>query len=358
MDTMTIKNYISAYGKYKIDEKPLNEIDYCIFSILSYLNFQDIIPKYKKGTITLEKACDLYFKRVDKKLLKANIYAVKDTASIFEELKKTKRYKDLELFNYSYKVTFDMQFGALSIKLPNNTIFISFEGTDGYISGWYEDFQMSYKFPTLAQKEAIKYINKVTNFFTKNVIVGGHSKGGNLALTSSMYAKRRVRRKIKEIYSFDGPGLRRKELNSNKYKKIENKYKHYVPYQSIIGMLFFNNDNFIVIDSNTKYLFQHRAITWLIEDNKFKRCELSSSSKKFRKALDNWLDKLDDKGKEKFTLVLFGILNKAGINDLIEFKKSMIPNILKIIIESTSLAKEDRKMLYTCFNDLYKEWKG
>jgi len=39
------------------------------------------------------------------------------------------------------------------------------------------------------------------------MIIGGHSKGGNLALIAAMYCNFFIRRKIINVYSNDGPGI-------------------------------------------------------------------------------------------------------------------------------------------------------
>ena len=100
--------------------------------------------------------------------------------------------------------------------------------------GWEEDFKLSYEFPVPAQTDAIKYLNKNISLFDKKVIVCGHSKGGNLSLVGSMYTNFLKRTKIKEIYSFDGPGLRKKEFLSKRFKQTEKKYKHFICNQSMI----------------------------------------------------------------------------------------------------------------------------
>ena len=75
-------------------------------------------------------------------------------------------------------------------------------------------------------KLTIKYLNKVVSIFDKKVIVAGHSKGGHLAIVSSMYSNFIVRSKIKAIYNFDGPGLREEQIDTKKYRNIENKILH------------------------------------------------------------------------------------------------------------------------------------
>ena len=71
------------------------------------------------------------------------------------------------------------------------------------------------------------------------VIVCGHSKGGNLALTASLGTGLLKRHKIKAIYSFDGPGLRKEEFSSFNYKNISKKLINIVPSQSMIGVLLY-----------------------------------------------------------------------------------------------------------------------
>lgn len=354
---MTIYDYLKDYGKYTFLEKEFNEVDNVILSMLAYVNFYNIIPAIDCGSIKLKEASNRFFKKHDKKDIDKNIISVRDAIYLFKEVAKTDRFKDLDLFNYEYQLSFDTQFGALCVMLPNNTIYVAYEGTDSNVSGWEEDFMIAYKFPVQSQKLAIEYLNMVTPLFGPKMYVGGHSKGGNLALVAAMYCKSRVFRKIIHVYSNDGPGLRLKELESLRYKKVSNKFTHIVPEQSFIGMLYNSKENYRVIKSNKKKLFQHNAVSWLVDDNHFKDGVLSDSSIRIKKAMIRWLEKLDDNKKEEFTVTLFGILKKAEVNDLVEIKTSKISNMLKILKEMKNISKENKALLTTTLKDLYKEWK-
>ncbi len=354
---MTIYDYLKDYGKYTFLEKEFNEVDNVILSMLAYVNFYNIIPAIDCGSIKLKEASNRFFKKHDKKDIDKNIISVRDAIYLFKEVAKTDRFKDLDLFNYEYQLSFDTQFGALCVMLPNNTIYVAYEGTDSNVSGWEEDFMIAYKFPVQSQKLAIEYLNMVTPLFGPKMYVGGHSKGGNLALVAAMYCKSRVFRKIIHVYSNDGPGLRLKELDSLRYKKVSNKFTHIVPEQSFIGMLYNSKENYRVIKSNKKKLFQHNAVSWLVDDNHFKDGVLSDSSIRIKKAMIRWLEKLDDNKKEEFTVTLFGILKKAEVNDLVEIKTSKISNMLKILKEMKNISKENKALLTTTLKDLYKEWK-
>lgn len=351
----TIYDYLKEYGKYSFLEEKFNEVDNVILSLISYIDLYGIVPSYKRGKITIKDASELFYKKYTKKEVDDNILAVRSASHMLGELAKTKRYQDLLLYNYEYKVTFDMQFGALCVLLPDKSVYVSYEGTDGYISGWKEDCMFSYKFPTDAQKEAVYYLDSVIGLFTHKVYVGGHSKGGNLAIIASMYCNPIIRHKIKAIYNNDGPGLRNKEFNSNYYKKISSKVYTYVPKESFIGMILNHQDTYIVVDSKNKKFFQHDAFSWLIQKNQFKRVELSDFSKKVEKGLNSWLDKLDDASREKFFNALFSILKKAEINELSEFKKAKFISIVKLITQTKNLDKETKNMIIMCFKNLLSE---
>lgn len=354
---MTIYNYLKEYGKYTFQEKEFNEVDNVIISMLGYVNFYNIVPAIDCGSIKLKDAASKFFKKHDKKDIDKNIISVRDAIYLFKEVAKTDRFKNLDLFNYEYQLSFDTQFGALCVKLPNNITYVVYEGTDSNISGWEEDFKIAYKFPVNSQKLAIQYLNMVTPLFGRKMYVGGHSKGGNLALIASMYCKPRVFRKIIHTYSNDGPGLRLKELNSFRYRKVSNKFIHIVPEQSFVGMLYNSKENYRVIKSNKKNLFQHNAVSWLVEDNHFQDGILSPSSIRIKNAMSRWLDKLDDEKKEEFTVALFSILKKANVNDLVEIKTSKISNMLKILKEMKNISRENKALLTGTFKALYKEWK-
>lgn len=353
----TIDTYLKKYGKYTFLEEEFNEVDATILSLISYVNFTDIVPGIKEGKILLKDAAKIYFEKNTKKEIAHNLISVRSAIYLLEKLAATKRYQNLYLYNYHYEVTFDMQFGAMCIKLPDKSVYISFEGTDSYVSGWKEDFMFSYMFPTNAQKEAVRYLNKVVGLFSPKIYVGGHSKGGNLALVASMFCKSIVRHKIKKVFNYDGPGLRKKEFESKEYKKISSKLVTYVPKSSLVGMLLRHSDNYIVVDSKNKNVMQHDATSWIVEDKSFKRTEISNFSKKIEKGVLNWLDKNDDKKREKFVSSFFSVLKKAEINDLNEFRKTKLNCMIKILKETKNLDKETRSMITTCLKDLYTEIK-
>lgn len=352
-----IDTYLEKYGSYTILEEKLNEVDCLFFALISYVNFTGIVEEGKKSKILLKNAVERFFSKYTKTDIRNNILSVRNAISLLKKLSLFPRYQNLYLYNYHYKVSNDMQFGAICILLPTKEVFVSFEGTDSYISGWKEDFMLAYRFPTDAQREAINYLNKVTGFIGPKIYVGGHSKGGNLALVSSMYCNSLVRHKIKKVLNYDGPGLRKTEFDSKEYKKIFSKYSSYVPESSLVGMLLNHSNHYIVVESSNKGIMQHDATSWIINEDSFKRTEISSFSKKIESGVLRFLDKLEDKQREKFVNSFFNILKKAEVNDLNQFKKTKLTSMMKILKETKNLNKDTKKMMMDCFKGLYEEIK-
>ena len=84
----------------------------------------------------------------------------------------------------------EQQFSAVEIVLDDGTSYISFRGTDDTIIGWKEDFNLSTGVVP-AQERAVEYMQRISDKAYGMLRVGGHSKGGNLAVFAPcMWIKR------------------------------------------------------------------------------------------------------------------------------------------------------------------------
>ena len=246
------------------------------------------------------------------------------------------------MYNYKYIWDTDTQFGAVCFKVKKKFIYVAFEGTDNLLSGWKEDFQMAYEFPVPSQKLAVKYLNENIKLFDKNIIVGGHSKGGNLALVSSMYCKNRINKKIKQIYSNDGPGLKKEQIESENYSKIRDRLIHLVPNYSYVGVLL-RNDKFTVIKTNRKDFMAHAVSSWQVNENEFIRENLSLISDSFRNSLLKWLDEHDLNQREKMISTVFKTLEESGIKNLNDFFN--LKNAITVIRNINNIDDETKKLI-------------
>ena len=353
---MDIYKYIDEYGKYTFEEKEINEVDKVIFSFLSYANLEKVFEDDQ--VLTIAEAGRQYLKLHPGKDI--NIIAVKEGNKLLKYIRNVKRYKDCLLYNYEYIGNNKVQFGVVSIEYQPFKVFVSFEGTDSLFSGWKEDFILGYQFPTLSHKMAIKYINKHFRFTNKSIILGGHSKGGNLALVAGMYARMSIKRRITEIINADGPGLLDKEFVSPRYQSIKKKYKHIMPNYSLVG-LFLNHSNDYVINSTNKGILAHNIVYWEIEEDHFVKAKLSTFSKELDVAIRRWFSKYNLEDKESFINNLDYVFKEAGITSIMDIKTKK-RSIINLITSSKDMSNHSKKLLIEfvmliikCFSEVKKE---
>lgn len=346
--------YILKYGNYTFDEEPFNEVDNLIFSVLAYVDYNEIVSTTNQNKKRLELVGKEFFSkhRDLKKYLKKQIISIKNGIKILDAVRNTKRFKDVLLYNYAYVGSKSQQFSAVTFEINKKFIFVAFEGTDQLISGWEEDFRMVYEFPVEAQKAAINYLNKFT-FKNKKIIVGGHSKGGNLALVSSMYTNFIVKRKIIKIYSNDGQGLRLKQKKSPQYTSIKERYIHIIPNYSVVGMLLRHDRDYKIVKSKKFGLEAHDALTWITEDKHFKQVKLSHFSESFEECIEKWLDKYSDEERKEFVTKIFDIFREHKINSLIDIVTEK-RNIIRILKSTMSIDKKVSDMIKDFFDIIKK----
>ncbi len=344
---MTIYDYMDQYGVYSFYEKPFNEVDAMLFSFISYVDFGSILDNKK-----------LFLKDVGRikfgfhKKNTNNVIAVREATKILYYMKDIKRYRDCILYNYVYEANNDYQFCALSIEYMRGNTFVSYEGTDEMISGWKENLLLSYSFPTITHKKAIDYLNHYYLFSFKKLIIGGHSKGGNLALVAAMCCNSIVKNKIKTIYNFDGPGLLDKEFRSNRFKKILPKYHHIIPNESIVGiMLYSSRDQ--VVHSTINGPLAHSILYWEVDGNHLKKDKLSSFSKELKKGLLGYIDSHTDEELKTIVTNLDKVCQRAKVTSLLEFKESH-KKIIDFIKACSYLDMESKNMLYDLINVFIK----
>ena len=354
---MNIFDYIEYYKDYTFLDKGFNEVDNVIFSCLTYVDYSFIVSNNKNNKLTIKEVADSYFS-MHKRQDKINMIAVKEAIKILDKVRDTIRYKDVLMYSYKYIGNENSQFSAVTFELSKDLCYVAFEGTDQLISGWKEDCKMAYEFPVTAHKYAIKYLNYNFLFSNKKIIVGGHSKGGNLALVSSMCSNYFVKNKIINVYSNDGQGLRRAQIESKKYASIQDKFIHIIPQFSIVGLLLRHDQNYTVIHSLRAGSLAHCTSYWKIENDHFVRDELSPFSKILDEGIIRWLDKYDDEKREKFVNSVFNILEENDVKSLLQLKREikLVFKVLKSAKDLDPIVAEMMKDLIKVINDTNKEF--
>ena len=265
----TVIEYLKKYGDIPFREKPLNDVDSLALCQLSYLKFDGMVSdvRHNGPSVTLQEIA----KRPDVEQLFGDVRFEKENRALFEGLLSGRRFRNMKLNCYINLVEkeWETQFSAITFILDDGTLFLAFRGTDETIVGWKEDFNMAFLNPVPGQEYSVKYVNMVTGWLHQPFYIGGHSKGGNLAVYSAMKCAPFVRKRIQKIYSLDGPGFRPEVLKECHYNAIEDKVVKLLPHSSMIGMIFERDIHYRVVESKNHGLLQHDPFSWLVKDDHF-----------------------------------------------------------------------------------------
>lgn len=335
--------YLKWRGDLPITDVTFNEVDALILSELSYIRLDGVVcGPGEEGMITIREANERYNKRN----VKMMYYAEKE--ELFDVLARSPRFADMTLCNYvsMTDVEQQQQFAAMHINITPSVTFIAFRGTDSTIVGWKEDFNMSYMMPVPAQQSAVDYVNQTVKGMFRKYYMGGHSKGGNLAIYSGMFCEPRIQKKIVKIYSFDGPGFNRNMVNDPAYAAIQDKILAYVPEESIIGLLMEHEEDYKVVKSNGVSLQQHEGFFWKVNRDRFELAdELNPRSKDMSDTVKSWLAKVSTEDRKIVVDTLFSLFENAGLedfNDLENIDANTVGALLKAV---TMVPKKERDLL-------------
>lgn len=234
-------------------------------------------------------------------------------------------------------------------------MYISFRGTDSTLTGWKEDFNMAFMLPVPAQKEALNYVEKITKLIPRKFYIGGHSKGGNLAVYAGCNLNRKLSKRIIKIYSHDGPGFLKEFLTTSNYQSIKEKIEKVVPSSSIIGMLLYTNEHYKIIKSSEKGILEHDPFSWLVKDNNFIILkDLSDGTAYTNKVINDFISSLSKKEREIFIDSLFTVLKSTNLTTLDEISKNFIIKLPNILISIYKLDDVNKKYILKTIKALIK----
>lgn len=278
----------------EIEKVEFNEIDALILSRLSYFPFDNLMEEDEE--ITVKQS----YKRYKQKGKKGNILQ-KEDLELFEVLAKSKRFGNVKVTQYINKIDFEeeKQFSAITILLPDKTIFVSYRGTDNTLVAWKEDFNMSFTESVPAQKDAIIYLENIAKKYKEKLRVGGHSKGGHLAMYASSFCDSKIKKRIIQIYNNDGPGLYEKAIESKEYQEIVEKIHTYMPQTSIFGRMLNHKEKITIIKSTQTGVMQHDLYSWQVLGDKFIESEITVYSEFVDKTLTNWVKEVSPEKRRK-----------------------------------------------------------
>jgi len=337
-----INDYIKLRGNLTFEEEPFNEVDNLIFSRISYLPLKGFIKKQEKLKIST------IYERFRKSNMKKSNMLLKDDWKFFELIANSKRFQDLVILKYVIKISLNLeeQFSAITILLPGDHAYISFGGTDYTFAGWKENFNMCYQNYIPAQKDAVSYVNYIGSRYRGKIILGGHSKGGNLAIYAAAFCKAEIRKRIRKIYSNDAPGFAKEVIESKEYQNIIDKVISYVPQSSVVGRLLFHGEKYQVIKSTQVGIMQHHPYSWQINKNRFvKMKKLTGESFFAEKTIQNWIDSVEPERREKFFDTILDILIATDAKKLTDLGPNWIKSASTLLKKYKGIDEESKQII-------------
>lgn len=355
-----IYSYIREYGKKTFEQEPFNEVDALIFSQLAYVNFSGLVCKFDSDVkISLKEAAYEFFELYDEDYLKSLISISYKASEILKLCAASKRFSNVRLLKYDDNVNekIDKQFSGVNFYISPSLAVIAFRGTDTTLTGIKESAMLSYMFPVPAQIEALHYFQESALIANRDVIICGHSKGGNLAVFAGLNCSNSTKRRIKGIYEFDAPGFPKEVLSRYDYVQIKDKVYSYIPQRSIIGRMLYHDTSLKIVNSENENLKQHQVSSWQIKENHFIFVDETDSVSKF---IDKYLKQLsNDIGEENIEEVfetVFTLLEDAGVKEFDDFKKFDIQKLFKAIRALKSIDEQQAKIIEETFKSAVKEF--
>ena len=322
-----IFDYITWRGDLRFTQSPFNPVDNIIFSQFAYLPLDGIAPGpspydgVESGSISVRRAAELFKEKLqnDPDIEQAIIF--KEDPALLRAMGSSQRFGNCRLYGYVNLIDIEreVQFAAVCVDTGDDSCFIVYRGTDLTLIGWKEDFKMSFSEVVPAQIEAAHYLEKMAQKIKGHLRVGGHSKGGNLAIYAASQCSAKIQHRITDIYSNDAPGFHEKVIASNGFAEIKERIHAFIPQESVVGLLLEHGNIPHVIKSAQAGLRQHELHSWEVTHNDMVHLNSVTQGSLFvNKTLREWIDALDIAHREQFFEALYTILSASQAKSLPE----------------------------------------
>ena len=349
-------DYMDWRGDLTVKQDPLNEIDGLVLSRLSYLPFDGIVSPAIGEWMTIGQAAQKFRQTGDPS---AKVFLEEDN-HLLSAMEESERFRNMSLSGYVNQIDYraEKQFSAVVIKVSEDLFFISYRGTDNTLVGWKEDFNMGFMTPVPAQKDAVDYLERAASVLYGELMTGGHSKGGNLAVYAAAFCSDAVRRRITGVYNNDGPGFDENIIKMPGYSAICQRIHTFVPQSSVVGMLLEHEEKYTIIHSTQKGILQHDIYSWEAVRNHFVCLDTITNGSKFiDKTLKGWVADMSRERREQFFDSLFTILEATNAKTVKELTSNWYESALAILKSLKNMDEPMRQMISQTLSLLLKSAK-
>ncbi len=357
----TVMDYLRWRGDLPFTRDAFNEVDDLVLCIISYINFRrfdDLKTTDPARAVALPEVAARLTEE-DEQLGLSEL----DYIPLMRLAAETERFREVRMFGFTheYDEVKEMQFDAVSYLLPDDTLLVSFMGTDTSLVGWKEDFNMSYLSAVPAQLRAAAYTEEIAAACPdRGLRIGGHSKGGNLAAWAAIHISAPLQDRLLAAYNNDGPGFSHDMVDSAAYRRVADKLHTYIPESSIVGILLEHAEDYAVIDSSNRSIMQHEPMSWNVEGPRFVHLgQRSPMGKVSDDLLRQWIGSMTPQEREQFTDALFDILSMSGKTRTLEdLRAGGLAKMAALLKQYNGADEKDKKIITEIFRRLAADVKG
>lgn len=353
-----VLDYLEWRGDLTFAQSPLNEVDNLVFCLLSYVDLDGIVPGIpRQGRISLRAAAAEYFlTHPDTPPRSLGLIIPADILTLFRRMARAPRYREIELTGYVNRVSEkrECQFSALTFHLPGEEVFVAFRGTDDTIVGWKEDLNLSIMKEIPSQRMAIDYLDALDLPPDTAITVGGHSKGGNLAVWGVLHAQEAIRRRIQAVYSNDGPGFYEGTTHTEAYQALRPHIHLLLPEDSLVGLLLEQEETYRVVKSNRRGLYQHDGLSWEVLGGSFLTAqELSPVGLRNKTVLRDRIYAMPIPRRREAVRLLFTLLEATGAKTLTQLYSAKAHSAINLLKAYRTLSETDRFAVRDLWDELF-----
>lgn len=323
-------------------ERPLCEVDSLVLACLSYYRLPEEFSAARtpEGMALTDLFCAERFEAMTRGLWDPEGLVQLLTAAVASP-----RLRGTRVCGYvdEFDEVAEKQFSAVTLRLPGGGAYVSFRGTDNTLVGWREDFNMAFETGVPSQLAAVDYLCRAAREVDGPLWVGGHSKGGNLAVYAASRCPADVASRLRAVFSHDGPGFTAETLAEPAWRDRAHLVRKTVPRSSLIGMLFEQQEDYSVVASTATGPLQHDPFSWVVEGTDFVREEgLGRGASFVDEGLNEWITSMTPVEREGFVETLFSVLDAGGKDSFGSLRESWQTSLPAMARELAKLEPSER----------------
>lgn len=346
--------YINQFGSISFNERPFGDADNIALCEVFYMPLEKVVSEsFDDEPLCFEDVCNSLFELNGCEHKAVGLVINRGISEKLMKMASTPRFSQMKVLacKHIYDEEPAVQFDAATFILPDGVNVVIFRGTDDTIAGWKEDLDIYTKKYIPSYKYSVEYLEEAAQKLEGDIIVCGHSKGGNVALYAALNCSTEVADRIKLLYNNDGPGFHDlRPFATPAYRELLPRYRHLIPQSSFIGMLLAHDDDYTVVKSSRLMgMLQHDLATWQISDGELVTTKLSLLGKLNDRGLADLILRISDEQSDTVNAVTAALLGSSDEKDLTGLVKNANSALRGINAAWRSLDSDIKKKFFAIF---------